>query len=269
MTDLHLHTDYSYDSQERAENYLLAAQTRGITRLGFAEHFDYDVFLEQGGKTKNFRLTDVKQYLIEMQRLSRKFPSVKILKGIELGFSPAALPHYQMLVQENQFDYVILSVHTVPGRGDCYYPAFFTDTTKKQAYEEYLNAVLESVRSDLNYQIVGHLGYIARYAPYPDKCLQYRDFSSLIDEILKELIARGKYLEINTSSKGAKDLFLPAQDILDRYLELGGERITFGSDAHDSQRLAEHIDAVKTFLYSRGITHTYWFEEGIPRKEKI
>ena len=82
MTDLHLHACFSHDSEEDAENYILAARDRGITALGFSEHYDYDVYLNGEGVCA---LPDLEAYGKKLTELSQKYPDVKILKVSSLG----------------------------------------------------------------------------------------------------------------------------------------------------------------------------------------
>ncbi len=267
MTDLHLHTRFSHDSEETAENYVLTAKARGYKFLGFTEHYDYDVFLDGG--FNECPLPDLSAYSREISDLSAKYPEIKILKGAELGYSADATEKYKELLQSGNFDYAILSVHTVKGRGDCYYTRFFDGFSKKQAYEAYFKAVLESVRSDINYQIAGHIGYIERYAPYKEKRVIYSEFGDVLDEILKEIILRDKCLEINTSAKGTGHITVPDLEIIERYLSLGGKNFSLGSDAHSVSRFAENFTSVKNFLVSLGVTHTCLFEKGVLFKEEL
>ena len=256
MTDIHLHTSISHDSDEPIENFIMAAVKRGDGALGFSEHYDYDVYLA-GDEIK---LPDLKRYSEQISSARRKFPQMKILQGLELGYFKDAVPHYRELIKSLPLDHVILSVHTLPDRGDCYYPKFYEGLTRKEAYSKYLEAVLESVNSDIDFDVVGHIAYVARYAPYADKMLGYADFPDLFDEILKTIIARGKCLEINTSAKGTGGAFVPGADVVERYVELGGRDISFGSDAHTAARYKDGEGAVLSLLNSLGITRTCHFE---------
>lgn len=117
--------------------------------------------------------------------------------------------------------------------------------------------------ADYPYQIVGHIGYPSRYAPFGDRRMLYADHAAMFDKILKAIVARGVCLELNTSTKSETE-FLPDKSIAERYIELGGREFTFGSDAHDLKRFGEKEDKVKAFLSERGM--------GFPllcRREKI
>ena len=258
MVDIHLHTEISHDSSEPAENYVKAALAAGDSVLGFAEHYDYDEFLDGG----NSPLSDIPEYDKRISALRKAFHELKILQGVELGYSEAALPHYKELLKAHPFDCVILSVHALHGRGDCYYPAFFKGLDKPRAYSAYLEAVLASVNSGLDYNVIAHIGYVARYAPYPDRALRYSDFPALFDEIFKSIIRLDKCLEINTSAKGTGEQTVPPADVLERYISLGGRNFSFGSDSHTAARYKENEAAVKKFLLEHGITETCHFESG-------
>ena len=260
MTDLHIHTSISHDSKENAENYVLRAIAQSEKYLGFAEHLDGD-----GANLP----PDLERYDEIIKNLKIKYPDVGILKGIELGFADTAAALYRKILAENDFDYAILSVHTLPGRGDCYYPSFYNGWSARQSYEAYLQAVLGSARADLDFHIIGHLGYISRYAPYVNQPLAYKDFKELFDRILLSIIERGICLEINTSAGGLDRTFVTETRILERYIELGGKDFTFGSDAHGVSRYGQNASAVKEFLLSHGINHICRFEKRLKIYEPI
>lgn len=266
MTDLHIHTNFSFDSDEPMESYVRRAVARGDGALGFSEHCDYDAVLD--GEAQH-PLPDWKAYFSEIERLANLYPQIGILKGVELGYRADALPYYRALWKEYDFDYAVMSVHTLKGRGDCYYPAFYRGWDKKRAYSEYLRAVLESVRADADFQIVGHIGYVARYAPYEEKRLAYEEFAEEIDEILRAIIARGLCLELNTSARGTGTAFVTDRTILERYIQLGGTNFSYGSDAHSAERYRDGARAVREFLSAHGVGEICRFDHGKPIKEKV
>jgi histidinol-phosphatase (PHP family) len=57
---------------------------------------------------------------------------------------------------------------------------------------------------------------------------------------MRELIKRGKGMEINTSGLDRVGDFLPSRAHIKRFRELGGEIITVGSDAHDPSRVGQY-----------------------------
>ena len=83
---------------------------------------------------------------------------------------------------------------------------------------------------------------------YPDEKIL-----DIVEAILRQAIADGKGIEFNTSffKYGLKDT-TPSRAILRLYRDLGGEILTLGSDAHDTARLAERIEEMKSLLRESG-----------------
>lgn len=267
MNDLHLHTAFSFDSSELPENYVKAAIARGCKAVGFSEHYDYDAFLD---KATDVELCDVGAYFNSLNRLRQQYADdICLLAGIELGYRAEATEHYNALTKKFPFDYVINSLHTLANRGDCYHDNFFKGWELKDSYMRYLEGVLESVTSDLDYDIVGHLGYASRYRKGEDVRLKYRDFSGILDEILQEIIRRDKCLELNTSVGSSGSDFLPDRDIVERYLQLGGKKLSFGSDAHRAVDFMRRSSEAADFLKSAGVEELYYFKGRVAVSYKI
>lgn len=264
MVDIHLHSSFSHDSDEVQENYIKRAIGLGESTLGFSEHYDYDAVL-QGD---DLPLADCTAYKNNLYALSRKYQKITLLYGIELGYSKQAESRYKKLIADNSFDYVICSVHSLPQYGDFYHGRAFEGRTVKEAYNDYFNAVLESVKSDLDFQIVGHIGYCERYCPFPNSEIRYVDYAEIIDEILKEIIRRDKCLEINTST-GGKGGFLPETAIIKRYIQLGGKALSFASDAHSADKYLRGCDIVTDFLKECGIFKLRYYKDKRPIEYNI
>ena len=87
----------------------------------------------------------------------------------------------------------------------------------------------------------------------------------IIEEILKIVIADGKGIEINTSSRryGLKDS-MPSANILKLYRELGGKIITIGSDSHQPEHLGAYIEETKELLRNLGYQQFCTYEKMEP-----
>ena len=247
------------------EHYIEKAISSGKSAIGFSEHYDY-LYKENG---KQVPLPDPQQYTDAIFALREKYKGkIKILCGLEAGYCKEASETYAELYEKYPFDYLINSVHMVNGQ-DCYHNTFSRGLTARQAYTLYFEQVLESMDVPYPFQVLGHLGYASRYTDFADKKIRYEDFSELIDEILKRCIRSGAALEINTSARGAGSLFLPDTDIVERYVELGGRKITFGSDAHSVERYCENENEVRSMLKNVGVNTVYYFEKKKPIAQSI
>lgn len=265
MIDLHIHTLYSFDSDEAAENYLEKAVANGDKTVGFVDHYDLDLIVEDLPHKQE--LFDIEARSSRLAQLQKSFPSVEILSGIEFGYSPKAIEVYRQLLKKHNFDYSMLSVHTLPEKGDFYYQSVYEKMSSKHIYMLYLQRVYESVCADLDFEIVAHLGYLMRYVPYLNKTLVFDESYELLDRILKKIIERNLFLEINMSGKG--EWGCPEKLILDRYIQLGGKNFTLGSDAHVLANYKRNFNAAKDYLLSKGIDGTYHFKAHKPIKDSF
>ncbi len=250
MIDLHLHTSFSHDSAELPQNYLARAQNLGAEAIGFAEHYDYDFALVG----QCLGLPDLDGYFSFVGE-----DKLKVLHGIELGYSRGAAAFYKSFVNSYTFDYIINSVHMLPDGACSKNPVTLDEEGVRSFYRRYLCDVLESVRADYDYQIVGHIGYASRYVFGKGKKLRYKDYSDIYDLILSEIISRGKCLELNTSSFGTGGDFLPDRDVFKRYFELGGRLVSFGSDAHRAEDIFRSYRAAADFLLAAGIDRLCYY----------
>ena len=247
LTDLHVHSSFSYDCEETTENYIRKAIGRGDERIGFVQHYDYDCFLA-GGKTP---LCELDAYKSEIDRVRSIYgEKIKIFFGIEFGFDERAESRYAELADKYKFDYVINSVHLVGGK-DCCLKECWENRSADDIYKEYLEKVYKSVNANYPWQIVGHLGYPARYAPENEREFSFENYSRELTDILRLIIANGKFLEINSSTKSEKP-FMPSEDILKKYANIGGKFVTFGSDAHSVERYCENSPEVETIIKKYG-----------------
>lgn len=267
LFDTHTHSNFSHDGVPELETLVLAAISRGLKYLAVTDHCDKDCVALPGFDW--VRQIDLKSRKAAISALKEKYSDrIALADGLEYGYAPEADALYLDVQKEYPSDYVINSVHIVEGI-DVYFREFFDARTKRQAYSSYLFAVRESVNAPYAYDAIGHLGYIARCATYPDKRLLYSDHSDLIDDILKAIVEKGKALEINTASKGTKcDLFHDVT-ILKRYRQLGGELITFGSDAHDPSRLCADFKEAAAAALSCGFRYAFTYEKHCPTAVRL
>lgn len=245
-TDLHTHSSFSNDGKATLAEMVSEAQRQGLAYFGASEHFDTDSVTG-----KIFSIAQIPEYFAAARALQEETRGGEFtfLAGGEFGFSPKREAQEGLLSVFERFspDFIVNSVHIVDGC-DCYFSDYFAGKTKKAAYSAYLSAVRQSLDALYPYQIVGHIGYVSRNAPYPDRKIRYEEFADLYDDILKTIVLKGKILEVNSSAYGAGSDFLPDEDVLSRYFALGGRLISFGSDAHEPSRISHGRDAVLSAL---------------------
>lgn len=184
--------------------------------------------------------------------------------GIELGLQPHLAERHRAVVNAWDFDFVIGSSHVVRGR-DPYYPDYYEGRTQKAAYREYFESILENIAAFDGFDVYGHLDYVVRYGPNKNATYQWEDYADVIDEILRQLIDRGKGLEVNTAGfKSGLGHPNPTEGILCRYRELGGEIVTVGADAHCPEHIAYDFRKLPDLLKSCGFSHYTVFRKRQP-----
>ena len=257
LTDMHSHTTYSHDGRNTPEEMLSAALKKGIAFYGVSEHFDYDYDLLQlpEEELRAIQKSDPDKYFHALRHLQEDYEGVmNVAVGAEFGFSEKeeVKERYLETYERYRPDYVINSVHGGDGK-DFYRYEFKED--KQTVYRMYLRLVRESLDVPYPYDIVGHLGYIARYVPFEDNTLSLEEFGKEIDDILLTIIRKNKILEVNSANKNLANRTLPAEPILVRYFELGGRNVSFGSDAHLVERIGDKWEEVVSMLKKIGFTH--------------
>ncbi len=260
MHDTHLHSSFSFDGKMAFKEACDRGIKLGLSGLTFTDHLDIDYPVDPWNS-----VIDFDEYFRCLDEVKSSYSGqLEVLKGVEVGIQPGAEEKSADLVKKYDFDLVINSVHVIEGQ-DPYFRLYFQGRTRDEAYGLYLKAVLESLDLFGDFDVMGHIGYLARYTDYQDRVLKYGDFPQLMEEILKKLVSMGKGLEVNSSGYRC-DLGspIPGCDIIRRFLELGGEIITLGSDAHRVEHIAHGFEAVREGLKAMGVKYAACYKNRKP-----
>ena len=267
VSDIHVHSLFSSDSKESMENHIERAIELKMSHIGFSDHQDYDAFLLPP-ENYNYLLDNngnTEAYLQKIHELRETYKErITVLAGVELGIRPHLGELLRTYVSRHSFDYIIASTHGFNGYdgGD---RRLHEGKIAKETITGYLSTELENMKAFRDYDIWGHLDYIVRHTPGKCDAFFYDDYRDLLEEILKLLVSEGKGLDCNTNllSQGWSN-FHPHRDILKRYRELGGEIITFGSDAHEWKGVGRAFDKAVDIAKECGFTYYAVFEERKP-----
>ncbi len=257
LTDMHTHSTFSHDGVSSLREMLSTAQKMGVVFYGVSDHFDYDYDLVQMSEEERRSVCngDVEEYFHTARHLQEDYEGVmNVVVGAEFGYSekPEVWGRYAATYEKYRPDYVINSVHGGEGRDFARYE--FTES-EEEIYAMYLRLIRKSLDAPYPYDIVGHIEYIVRYVPFTDRKIDVEKYATLIEDILKTVIAKDKILEVNTATKDLPRLSLPSVDILKKYYALGGRKISFGSDAHSVARICDKWEEVVPVLKEIGFTY--------------
>jgi histidinol-phosphatase (PHP family) len=120
---------------------------------------------------------------------------------------------------------------------------------------------LERMTAAGGFDILTHFDVPARiatavYGGYDPKA--YEDY---IRPVLRNCVANGLALDLNTAilRRRGHHLLTPGPDILRWYVELGGERVTLGSDAHQPSQVGSHLAEAMDIARAAGIKYLTHF----------
>lgn len=261
---MHVHSKFSTDSTLDMETAVLKAIELGLSGIAFTDHLDVD-FTDYEDEFHY----DFNEYFDLLKSLKDKYENkIEIISAVEIGMQPHVIKDTYNKIKDFTFDYIIGSTHLIKKR-DPYCGNYFRPTdTKINSYKEYLEEILNNLLlyKDFSFNTLGHIDYLVRYANFEDSTLYYKDFPTLIDEILKFIINKNMSFEINTSTYLKKNFDIK---ILKRYKELGGELITLGSDAHNLDRIAKNFKLYSQIIKDCGFKYLFSFKDGKPIAHKI
>lgn len=269
MYDYHMHTTFSDDAVMDPEEGVVTAINRGFKEIAITDHGEFNVW--RPGDTFQDDIFDIDEYMSVIGGLKEKYKDrIDIKIGLEVGLQKEEKERIDKFVKENDFDFVIGSSHTV-NKIDLYFKKLYEGQNKEKAYEQYFNEVLEIVKVVDSYNVYGHLDLVTRYAlgQYDDVALTNIEMD-MVREILKEIIHKGRGIEVNTSGfRYGLNTLNPNVDILKLYRELGGEIITVGSDAHSKEHIGYKVSETYDLLRNLGYKYISTFEKMMPTFIKL
>lgn len=262
--DVHMHCGFSNDSETRPEDMVESAIAKGLSVICFTDHYDKDN-LDWGDEA----IFDVESYFQKMIELQEEYrDQIDIRIGAEIGMQPYLAEYYQDFMEQHPFDFVIGSVHSVLEHDVAL--DFFQKHSDPEGYKIYFEEMLQDVQKIKSYDVLGHLDYIVRYSNQGSKGFDLNDYMDIIEEILKQVIAHGKGIEMNMSGlKYGLGAPHPQPEIIKRYRELGGEIITVGADGHIPEHIAYDYHLADDILKSCGFKYYTEFKGRKPLFVKI
>jgi histidinol-phosphatase (PHP family) len=234
--DAHLHTDQSPDSDVPIDVFARLAVERRIDELAITDHVDFD----PRGPAYAFTSFADREAVVRAAADRWAAKGVAIRFGAEITYQRAFEAQIRAHLERHRYDFVIGSVHIGPD--DPYLAgrvgSFVAGRSLPEIVRPYFDEVLAAARSGL-FDTLGHLDFVKRYL-HPH--VTPRDLAAapeLYEPILRTLVDSGMALEVNASGlRQAPRETYPSAAVVARYRELGGRRITAGSDAHRGEHFA-------------------------------
>ena len=189
-------------------------------------------------------------------------PQITLKTGIEFGIQTHTTKAYEETFRQYPFDFVIFSCHQVENK-EYWRQEPQEGKTQLEYNRRYYQEILDVVKVYKDYSILGHLDVIKRYDKQGE--IEFEKIQDLIEQIFEVVIADGKGIELNTSSRAYKlKSLMPSKEILKLYHDMGGKIITIGSDAHNADRIGDCVMESQKILKDIGFDGIYTFEKMKP-----
>ncbi|MGP6147407.1 PHP domain-containing protein [Jeotgalibaca sp. A122] len=254
--DQHMHTYYSYDSEEHFENYLPLADDKFLVTT---EHLDfhnpYTGYQDDS--------PDYEAYAAEIAKLNETYNG-RILKGIEIGYTPGDRNEIRDYLKGKTYDVMLLSVHQ-NGKYD-FMQKEILEQTLEETLEEYYSLMLAAVTDFKEANILTHFEYGLRL--YDVTVADLEKVEPLLLQVFKKAVENNLAFELNSKSMfkyGNAHLY---EYGIELYKEAGGTLFTVGSDAHVAADYEAHFVDMFAMLGRHGVEELVVFKNQQPTMVK-
>lgn len=271
ILDCHTHSLFSPDAEDSVETMAARAAELGLKVYAVTDHCECNRFygeehyekLERG-QYGNKELAERSLEAIVKARESFK-GDMKLLVGVELGQATFDEDAARLVTSNEAYDVIIGSMHQIPELEDfCFVDPADYDVNK--AMEQYFAEIYKMCR-EIDFDVLAHLTYPVRYIEgnYGVK-VDISRWDDMIEAIFKNIAENGRALEINTSGLRQKyGKTFPELRYVKLFKDIGGEFITFGSDAHKAADLGKGIETAEAMAAEAGFKYAAYFERRKPK----
>ena len=269
LYDLHVHSRYSiHDAQQSEDNSIIGlckkAEDIGLSGVAFSDHLDADLY------HAGIQPLDNDGIMNECKTAAEMFPKLAVIHSVEIGQQMYFSGICSDIIKKYNYDMVISSTHVVEAqRENITSQVNFSELSQSEArgfFEQNMRETLYTAKY-CDTDVLAHITYPLRYFKRHgiEHLANISDDMDIYDEIFKAIIHRGIALEINTSGirQGHGETF-PNMFLAKRYMELGGELFTVGSDSHFPEHLGSDIKEVTKQLSEIGAKYTVFYKERKP-----
>lgn len=270
LFNIHTHTEHSHDAAAKLDDLCEQALKEGLLGFAVTDHCDCAWYYKPEAYTGLLDSWD------DCLRAKSLYGERLVLAcGVEIG-EAISFPDFARKVKDARpWDVILGSVHAVRVKG---WEAPFSLLDFSECDNAFIRDYMRRYFDDLyemaageDYDVLCHLTVPLRYiCGRYGKQVEIGEYYPQIDEILRIVIEKDKTFEINTSGCAeGKPHFIPDEAILDRYLAMGGENLTIGSDAHVAERLSNGLEQAADLLRCKGITELTYYLNRQPIRYSI
>lgn len=257
MFDQHVHSNFSFDSNEDLENYINVSNKNDIVTT---EHLDFaNPIINYEDSSINYL-----KYIEEIDSLNKKY-SNKFFSGIEIGYTLNSEKRIEDFLKDKNFNLKLLSIHQ---NGLYDYMCVNKKLISLEALiQEYFEQMIQALESSIEFNVLAHFEYGIRIVD-----ISVTDFDSLaskfLNKIIELIVKKEIAFEVNIKSMYKYKKENLYSYMIEKYLKKGGKLFTLGSDAHNIKDYAYKFDDARKFLLARNVKEIILFKDKI-KMEKI
>ena len=263
LFDSHVHSDNSHDGEHSITFLCENAEQKNLMGLCITDHYELDQNLAQADLC-------LRNSFMETGKARQAFDyRLVVMNGIEMGQAIQNKEKAQEILRRYRFDFVLGSLHCIRGMDDFAY-IDFSDLDVDVILTRYFEEILELCQWG-QFDSLAHLTYPLRYITGQYHIpVDLSRYDSIIDEILRTLAQKGLGLEINTAGLRREiGQTAPTLPYIKQFRQLGGEILTFGSDAHRAQDLGAGLDVAIDMAKEAGFSHFAFYKKREPRMLRL
>ena len=280
LVDCHTHTQYSVDSEADINLMIERACELNLAAYAVTDHCECNRWYSEehylnANTYRYFNFgKDFESSVNAVTTLKEKYSGkLNLLCGVEMGQATQETDIAEKIVSDKRLDFVIGSIHQIPDTEDFAlldYTVLGVNDLYKLA-EKYMQEIYKLCKWG-KMDILGHLTYFLRYFHrHLGSEFDISRFDEIIELSFRELISKGKGIEINTSglrNANFKETY-PSIKYVKMFRNLGGEIISIGSDAHTVEDLGSGIEDGTKLAEEAGFKYITFFKDRKPNFIKI
>lgn len=249
--DYHVHSTFSPDGRQTVDDICRAALAAGLMEVCITDHTEANGW--NPGIWYDFRIPRLMEELEAAREIYKG--RLRVTFGTELGQQLEDPARVAEVLEESRYDFIIGSMHNIPGEPDFSMQTYAGEADCRAMLDRYFAALVTHAR-EAEYDALGHISYPLRYMRGQGVHVSFEDRHDELEAVLRAAIDRGRGIEVNTSGlRGSLGETMPALHVLRLYRELGGEIVTFGSDAHRMEDVGSGISAGQEMAREAGFRY--------------
>lgn len=254
--DYHIHSGFLEHTNGPVFKVIEEAIRFNYDEIAIVEHFsypfaskickkwslDYDTLVLDNKFSNNIRRSiDLEEYFLKINFFKKKYEQIKILIGLEVDYFSDYEKEIKRVLDNYDFDIILGSCHYIKDSqnnlihlSSPLFQDFLSNNDYDLIYNNYFLELKKSIKSNM-FDYIAHLDFIKK----EDTFYMESKFRKSIEDILITLVKSGTGLEINL--KGLKNTgeTFPSKKIIEKYISLGGRKLSIGSDSHSLKDFKE------------------------------